>query len=104
MRERRKFNARFWARSARGLEVKITLEPGQTLTTSQGGATDEGYSYTEVSWHFDGRTVTEETVDDGRDCDGRLTHTFVRYLSRRGREFERAPMRVYDQYAEMAGY
>lgn len=63
-------NARFWYFANEW--VRLTLKPGQTLTYTSGGQTDEGYDVTE--WHFiyDGEYVAVEVSRDARDCDGRM--------------------------------
>jgi hypothetical protein len=65
--------ARFWT-DHRGGIVKIKIADGQTLSHSFGGPTDEGYSWSGVTYSFDGRTVTCEWATDSRDCDGRMQH------------------------------
>lgn len=67
-------NARFWE-SHNGSWVKLTLRPGDTFYTREGGATEEGYSVTHSEYAFDGKTVTRESHTDSRDCDGRMSHT-----------------------------
>lgn len=62
-------NARFWHWHTAGW-VKLTLRKGQTLTHSQGGPTDEGYSRETTTWSFDGEYVYCELSSDARDCDG----------------------------------
>lgn len=64
-------NARFWI-YANESWVKITLRPGQSLSWSYGGRTDEGYSYHYETYESDGETVECLITDTGRDCDGRL--------------------------------
>ena len=67
-------NARFWE-SHNGSWVKLTLRPGEYLFTREGGATDEGYSVTNTEYHYDGKTVTRESHNSARDCDGQTSHT-----------------------------
>ena len=67
-------NARFWHFGPCG-PVKLTLRPGQSLTHSTGGRTDEGWSQSSTRWTHEGETVHLEWCDDGSDCDGRLTRT-----------------------------
>ena len=72
-------NARFWVWWNHGF-VKITLRDGEhtedePFALFRGGPCDEGWSsLTELYW-LDGGSVCCETIDDGRDCDGRLTDT-----------------------------
>lgn len=63
---------RFWEWINDG-PVKITLQAGQSLHHSTYQKHDEGFSATFNQWHFDGHYVYCEHIDDGRDCDGRLT-------------------------------
>lgn len=58
--------------SAHGGEVTLTIKPGQTLSHSEGGRTDEGYSYTGTTWKFERGELRCETYTEARDCDGRL--------------------------------
>lgn len=67
-------NARFWHYGPHG-PVKLTLRPGQSLTHSTGGRTDEGWSRSSMQWTHEGDAVLLEWCDDGSDCDGRLTQT-----------------------------
>lgn len=68
--------ARFWTYHGEGL-IRLTLSDGQSLHHYRGGPTDEGWSSESVRWTLDGGIVTRETVQDGRDCDGRLTRHYV---------------------------
>ena len=65
-------NARFreWIN---GDWVTITLMPGRELNWETGGQTDEGWSCTSYSWLLEGGRICRSIVDDGTDCDGRLT-------------------------------
>lgn len=69
-------NARFWV-YVNGGPVKITLRPGQQLSWSCGGPTDEGWSRESETWGYDCEDhvgeVFRQWCHDGRDCDGRLT-------------------------------
>jgi hypothetical protein len=71
-------NARFreWIN---GDWVVLTLSPGQCLEWSTGGATDEGWSFTGKSWRLLDGEIHHSTIDDGSDCDGRLTRYHDRY-------------------------
>ncbi len=68
-------NARFWIMH-RDSWVKLTLRPGQSLHTFSGGPTDEGWSSFAEQWQHVGGAILRHTVNDGRDCDGRLTQHF----------------------------
>ena len=74
-------NARFWyyicPHGGRSGPVKITLKPSQTLGWYSGGPTDEGWSFVTEFWKHEGDYVENETIVDGRDCDGRLTRCHV---------------------------
>lgn len=68
-------NARFWI-NENGTPSKVTLAPGQSLSWSQGGPTDEGWSAS--GWTLEQpldrpEWVTLSRWSDGRDCDGRLS-------------------------------
>lgn len=71
--------ARFWVVYGGGLAVKIKLRKGQTAYHVDGGPTDEGYSYTTRTWHFDGDGVSLTAFTDARDCDGRIQHHHESY-------------------------
>jgi hypothetical protein len=65
--------ARFWVCYGSGL-VRIKLRKGQELSCSEGGQTDEGFSYTGHCWSFDGERVSYTTQTNARDCDGPISH------------------------------
>jgi len=67
-------NARFWA-FAHNSPVKLTLHPGQLLQHYAFYRHDEGWASEAQTWFFDGQNVERTIVDDGTDCDGRLTRT-----------------------------
>ena len=71
-------NARFWTYHHGW--VKITLKPGQTLTISEWGRTDEGWSSSDETYTHDGEGVRLEWGTDGVDCDGRLSEDGESYL------------------------
>jgi hypothetical protein len=56
-----------------GSDVTLKLRVGETLRHVSGGRTEEGYSYREEQWSFDGQTVRYEWSLDARDCDGRIS-------------------------------
>jgi hypothetical protein len=45
------------------------------MSWSYGGATEEGWDYTAVTWSLDGGAISYEWFSDGSDCDGRLTRS-----------------------------
>jgi hypothetical protein len=108
-------NARFWVYLNRG-PAKITLAPGQSLTWSQASQTEEGWSARSETWEYDGETVSRVSVEDARDCDGRLTHTTQLKAGpadlRAGPKhagvtcptWTRVKARVFDEFAQAAGY
>lgn len=68
--------ARFWEH-VNGGWVKLSLREGDTIEHREGGATDEGYSVTYLTYEYDGQTVTRTAHTDSRDCDGRMSQTTV---------------------------
>lgn len=73
--------------------------PG-ALTLSIHHSDEEGYSGVEYLVDFDLGRVT--VTRGGRDCDGVLEHS-DEYVYRAG-QWRRVGSRVYDQYAQLAGY
>jgi len=73
-------NARFWLMTGKGA-VKLTLAPGEQLRFSEGGPTDEGYSYTgtEVTYDAERGKLLLAVTTNARDCDGPL-QTWDDYL------------------------
>ena len=69
---------RFWIWWNDG-PVKITVEPGQTVTAYRWSRCDEGWSSLLESFEHDGDSIVAETITDGRDCDGRLTQSWKGY-------------------------
>ena len=57
--------------------VKITLRQSHSLSHFISQPTEEGYHHEATTWTFEGRLVTREWTDGGRDCDG--------YIERAGR-------------------
>jgi hypothetical protein len=55
------------------------LHKDQELACSEGGQTDEGFSYTGHSWLFDGEEVTYSTHTNALDCDGPISHGGTSY-------------------------
>ena len=64
-------NVRFWAFVNLSL-VKLTLAPGQKISTFRGGPTEEGFHREWEEWEHDGEMVEYTFETDGRDCDGRV--------------------------------
>lgn len=109
-------NARFWIYW--NGNVKITLAPGETITLSGGGRTDEGYQFHSETYSFDGYEIECSLERHGRDCDGPFesqsvcTTTMEQLTSVQGicdptiyyPQWERANYRQRDTYAEMMGY
>jgi hypothetical protein len=56
-----------------GSPVRITLQPGKSLSHSEFQPTDEGYSRISNTWTHMGERVYCETHTDSRDCDGRYS-------------------------------
>lgn len=118
-------NARFWV-YVNDTAVKITLKPGQTLRHYRAEQTEEGWQSYDVTWHSDGVHVHREWCSDGRDCDGRLSHYgedsfciegYYNYRNHRKwtgdlencfeecyPQWGDGYRRVYDEYAQRAGY
>lgn len=112
-------SARFWEYLPIG-PVKITLKPGQTLFWCDFGQTDEGWYAYYVTWEHEGDKVVCSTMNDGRDCDGRVTHYHTSQcpldeLAAGAVDFEGRPGVAYphwqevsffqrDEHAEMMGY
>ena len=67
--------AKFWVYH-RGW-VRLRLAPGATVHHYQGGPTDEGWSSHAERYTHAGDAIIAEYVDDGRDCDGRLTRNNI---------------------------
>jgi hypothetical protein len=67
-------NARFWV-WWNGDWVKLTLEPGGVCEFGMSHATDEGWAaeYQKYEYDDEAMVVRSTMVDDGVDCDGRLT-------------------------------
>ena len=122
-------NARFWVYINEGL-AKLTLKPGQSLSWSYGGPTDEGWSFYAETWEYDDdeEIIKHSIVSEGCDCDGRHgdyrdfecrlvdLHVFqatlwddaiqscVEIPGVRLPKWEKAGSSAYDQYAELSGY
>lgn len=123
-RRQGKRQARFWVWFKTDM-VRIKINEGQTLSCEDFRYNDEGGYHRDTDTYFyDGRDVYLEWERDGRDCDGRLTHSgertfhylqYVRDMAHleadsEGRKIE-APYwqrvcdhPVYDEYAQAAGY
>lgn len=114
-------NARFWAFQNLGW-VKITLRPGQSLQWGKSYDNGEGWSWESCRWTHSGSFVLREYGSGGTDCDGRSSSSgedccdfdrlqsvpsfveFGRPAVLRPDWQESAPVRCYDQFAQMAGY
>ena len=107
-------NARFWWGA-----VKVTLRPGQSLTTEHAGRCDEGWSREceTLTYDLDDMAVRAERFSEGRDCDGyhsdyRVSVCPLADLAARFNDYnglwqpawrnEHSECR--DQFAEAAGY
>lgn len=109
--------ARFWVCYGGGL-VRIKLRKGQEVSCSEGGQTDEGFSYTGHCWSFDGEEVSYNTITNASDCDGPISHGasgFCRLADLQGHESREDGVRFpkwasrgkawqRDHNAEAAGY
>ena len=71
-------NRRFWI-YINGDYVKLTLHQDQTLRWWGGGPADEGYHYEHEQWEWTEDGVERYYVSDGRDCDGRLSHSLEQF-------------------------
>lgn len=69
-------NARFFA-YINGAPVKITLRDGEAVEHTEGGPTEEGWSYTNHLWSFVDGVLTCESATRALDCDGRIDHHHV---------------------------
>jgi hypothetical protein len=114
-------NARFWVYVNDGW-VKLTMKPDSELVHYRRGPCDEGWSGNGSTWRFDGHTLREYWIDEGRDCDGYIRTTGERYcdvgeLKARVEEadsqfpdnpprpvWHAGDERVHDEYAVAAGY
>ena len=118
---------RFWTWWNHGF-VKLTLREDEhdednPLVLSRGQATDEGWSSLTERFWLECGSVYCETIDDGRDCDGRMTSVSRHYClpkdlraNEPGEYTPDADVRLphwtrardgnslYDEYAEAAGY
>lgn len=56
----------------------LRLAPGESVTLSEGGRTDEGWSRSDETYTRteDGSVVLLDAYSDGVDCDGRLSTTW----------------------------
>lgn len=116
-------NVRFWIYWGEDC-VKLTLTPGQAIEIGYGSPTDEGWSSHFEKYEYDAEegVVQCEIVDDGSDCDGRLTSFWngecaisrLASMDMVDSEFEPNGLRQpdwveqgrsqRDEFAEMAGY
>jgi len=118
-------NARFWHYGKAGW-VKLTLTPGQRLEHYCSAPDDEGFSYEGNTWRHQGNMVLNQWGNGGRDCDGRIDRSGESIcmlselrepcpdwiLKDYPREFnpprpnwrEHSPVRIRDEYAQLANY
>lgn len=109
-------NARFWIWWNDGW-VRLTLAPGQRMEFHTGGQTDEGFRSETETYENDGQFVRREIHSRESDCDGRhewhsececdVRDLKLHEADEHGPDrpvWEKQTSRVYDQYAEMAGY
>ena len=65
-------NARFWTWWNDGM-IKLTLKPGQELRFWRSERHEEGWSSTLEEYEYDGDEILSRIIEDGQDCDGRVT-------------------------------
>jgi hypothetical protein len=63
--------ARFWSYFPGRGYVRLTLRPGESVTVTAGGPTDEGANYSAETYTHDGDGILLEWASWGSDCDGR---------------------------------
>lgn len=68
---------RFWDMSARYNWTKLCIKEGEKIHNHHSESTEEGYKARAILWEREGDIIRRTTIDDGRDCEGRLTHTYV---------------------------
>lgn len=113
-----KQQARFWTWH-KGGPVLLKLKPGQTLHHYSTWWNGEGKSFEAHIWEYDGETVTQRHETGGRDCDGSHGYSDAFQCSvdnlqagEHDAEFSvnwpiwerERPARVFDLFAEQAGY
>lgn len=107
-------NARFWE-YVNGSDVKITLRPGESKHWHRGGRTEEGWESQTIIWEDseDDGCVYCTIIEEGKDCDGGYRHTnvFVCPIAdlrpepwAKPKWLRFKPERVWDEYAQAAGY
>ena len=60
---------KFWIRHNQDW-VKLNIHPGEVISYTSGGPTEEGYSYTTEWWSLNGSRLWREVYTRSRDCDG----------------------------------
>jgi hypothetical protein len=70
-RRRASERVRFWTWNLG--PVRLSLAPGQRLRHSSGGPTEEGWSQRLTTFTHEGDRIVRDWLNDGCDCDGRLT-------------------------------
>jgi hypothetical protein len=97
-------NARFTLR-----DTKITMQPGERLNWYKHEYTDEGYSSIGITLYYnkgDEEHVYQERTYSARDCDGVVENYIDLTLDLHNQDagWVKEHHRVYDQYAQAAGY
>ena len=91
-------------------DVMLTLRDGQSLSWQYGEATDEGWTAVGYLWTLRGGNLYCEIVNDGCDCDGRLTQCAQLWARLEEIPASRWPnwtvvdQHQSDQFAEAMGY
>jgi len=89
-------------------DVVLTLRPGQSLCWHSSGLTDEGWSSETEEWRHEGTHLECTCIEDGQDCDGRLTVSKEFKAMLPGPDhtvrWHESKSEVYDQFAQAAGY
>lgn len=82
---------------------KFTMAPGDCVNHHKGGPTDEGHWFKAFTLYVtqEGQ-VTAEITAGGSDCDGAVSN--YTDLSLVDGQWVRTEERVYDQFAQAAGY
>lgn len=71
-------NARFWVWH-NNFWAKLTIKPNETLRHFQHGDSEEGWWSQYTEWHYDNEQhrIVRTYIEDGCDCDGRLSCNYV---------------------------
>lgn len=73
---------RFWIGTTRAL-VRVTMRPGDVITTEGGGPDEEGCHWTWSVWTCHNDHIEHEYGSQGRDCDGPYS-TYLRQVCPHG--------------------